>query len=142
MADWIELKRLAEAELPACCGEKVPTGVEYGGQREMMCCEAWQEAEVTVNAFDLLQLIAENEQLQAELDLGQAHGRALQRIGSALGLAAGSDLHTDCVTKIYSLFTSIGRTTAEAAQAHVRFSAERDQLIAEIESLRKELGRD
>jgi|GEM_PF-3297373 len=65
MSKYDELKRLAEAGLPACCGEKIPTGVEHGGDREMMCCEKWQQGEASVPAFDLLELIAENERLAA-----------------------------------------------------------------------------
>lgn len=67
MSKYDELKRLAEAGLPACCGEKIPTGVEHGGEREMMCCEKWQQGKVSVPAFDLLELIAENERLAMAL---------------------------------------------------------------------------
>jgi len=125
--DWSELKQKALAAAD-----------EFGSYDP---AEAEIEFMSAISPGVVLALIAENERLQEEAGSSRAHDRLLQQIGSALGLAAGSDLHTDCVPKIYSLFTSIGRTTAEAAQAHVRFSAERDQLRAEVEALRKDAER-
>lgn len=72
MSEWNELERLAEEAMPKCCGEAIPSGVEYGGQQEMMCCDAWQsDGEVVVNPFDLLCLIQENELLREERDSQQ-----------------------------------------------------------------------
>ncbi len=80
MSKYDELKRLAEAGLPACCGEKIPTGVEHGGDREMMCCEKWQQGEASVPAFDLLELIAENERLAAKAEKFAAIERVMEML--------------------------------------------------------------
>lgn len=63
-----ELEEKAKAAVPACCGEMIPSGVEHGGQREMMCCEAWQDCDVTVDALDLLALIAHLRSLEARVE--------------------------------------------------------------------------
>jgi len=148
---WSELKRLAEAELPKCCGEMVPTGVEYGGQREMMCCEAWQQGEVTVAAFDLLQLIAENERLQG---LACAVNSAMHEAGMPVGAdpAELADMIHRLQVQVATLQSSPDswqsgydkgrldgtKTRLSELEQERRINAE---LSAEVEALRKDAER-
>lgn len=68
MIDYSHLKAEAQTSLPKCCGELVPSGVSYAGQNEMICCDAWQSGgNVSVSAFDLLELISTVERLEHDI---------------------------------------------------------------------------
>lgn len=65
-----ELEALAKGARPECCGEQIPSGVEYGGQREMICCGAHAEDQGDVDYFHgkanpatILALLAERKEL-------------------------------------------------------------------------------
>jgi hypothetical protein len=59
-------------------------------------------------------LINELARLRAQLEMGQKHGDALQRIGTALGLSGGDDLHQKCVPEIARLRAEIAELRADA----------------------------
>jgi hypothetical protein len=132
MSDWEEMKRAAEESMPKCCGEFVPTGVEHFGQKEMMCCDAWQiDGEVVVNPFDILELLAENERLREWRE--EADG-VLCSLACQLG--AGGYNAEEVDPKVF------GDKIRWGIDALVDpISRERDKLRAEVEALRKDADR-
>lgn len=70
-----ELERAAKQARQECCGDVVPTGVERGGQREMMCCGLHAEDDGDVQYFRdaaspdiILALLAERAELKRQND--------------------------------------------------------------------------
>lgn len=82
----------------------------HGGNAERRLLEihdAIVDAGHDINGITILggvqAILSDYERMRAELAMRQAHGEALQRIGTALGLPAGADLHTECVPAIKAL---------------------------------------
>lgn len=80
-----------------------------------------------------------DELSQATLQCAK-HGKALQEIGAALSLSAGSDLHKQCVPEIYRLLQSIGSGVTEAYKERIACQEVIDHLRAENERLRAQLA--
>lgn len=79
-----ELEQKAKAAVPGCCGKMIPTGVEYGGQREMMCCEAWQQAEVAIDPLDLIALVEHIRSLSERLERAEKDAGRYQALRHSL----------------------------------------------------------
>lgn len=89
-----------------------------------LSARACPRCELESNATQLISLRDERERLRA---VAEAHGSALQRVGTAVGLSAGADLHRELVPAIESLRRWAGKAAYMAAIKACEANAEHEE---------------
>lgn len=145
-----ELRSMAEAATGGCWVREHDSLYFYedGYTKHLMDADEGSDVGYANHANNLKYVAAANPAAILSLldDLSQAtlqcakHGKALQEIGAALSLSAGSDLHKQCVPEIYRLFQSIGSGVTEAYKERMACQEVIDRLRAENERLRAQLA--